>query len=77
MAAKQTWEQEQARRTRAHARERAGAGWTILGPELRQALIAHELVRLLLAQAASTYADNPALTALRDVAALALQEEGD
>jgi hypothetical protein len=56
------------------AKARAGYGWTLLGPDLQHALIAHEVLMVLLAQDSSTLEANPALARLADVARMAFSQ---
>jgi len=56
---------ELVRRTIGVARERAGAGWQLLGRELQEALVAREAVRLLNMQLSLEY--GPAKDLVRDI----------
>ena len=70
-----TWAERHAREARKVAERRMGSGWTLIGPEIRAALIAREVLYLVTMQADETMAKNPALAEIAEVARIALADE--
>ena len=69
------WVEDHARSVRREARKRAGVGWSLLGPELRNALISDQIVNIVLVLSDETLDKNPTLAKIAEVARRALNVE--
>jgi len=67
MTSTDEWNKRQAKDAIKRAKDRVGKGWSLLGPELQNALVCRELIGVVIGQAEETLAKNPALAEMESM----------